>query len=64
MTFAKTMILLLALGGLASCVDPCAGWRPIKVAEATVGYLNANDKPALEDLIGHQEFGQSQGCWK
>lgn len=64
MILPKTMILLLALTGLASCVDPCAGWRKITISSQTVEHLNENDPKALEALIAHQEFGKAQGCWK
>ena len=61
-------ILCAALGMLASCApvtsDGCAGWRKITLAAATVDYLAANDRQALAAVIGHAEFGQSQGCWK
>ena len=53
---------------LASCApvasEGCAGWRPLSVDEATLHYLEANDPQALAEMIGHQEFGKAQGCWK
>jgi hypothetical protein len=60
--------LLLVPAALASCGpvlnDGCAGWRPIRVADATVDYLAANDAPTLEGLIGHHETGRARGCWQ
>ncbi len=60
--------LLLALVGLASCApvlnDPCAGWRPVRVAAETLGYLAAHDAQTLAGLIAHHETGQRRGCWK
>lgn len=62
------LILLLALVGLASCAptspDACAGWRPIRVADATVDYLAQNDPQTLSGLIAHLETGQQRGCWQ
>lgn len=61
-----TWILLIALGGLASCAptsNGCAGWRLIKMAAPTVDYMAAHDPEALRDVIAHAEFGQSRGCW-
>jgi hypothetical protein len=56
-----------ALAALASCaptVDACAGWRPVRVADATARHMAANDPQALAGLIAHHEFGQRMGCWK
>lgn len=68
MRYSRTPIWLGALAATASCgptVDPgCAGWRPVRVADATVDYLAAHDAPALAALIGHQEYGQARGCWR
>lgn len=69
MRFRKTLILLAALGGLASCVqtatpDACAGWKPVRVSAASLDHLAAHDPQALAALISHHEFGQSQGCWQ
>lgn len=68
MTFKAILTLWLGLNVLASCVgasSSCAGWRPITTdQEATVDYLGAHDPAFLAKVIGHQEFGQKQGCWK
>jgi hypothetical protein len=68
MKLTKTLILLIALGALASCVttapsDGCAGWRPVRVSAATVDYLAQNDPETLKALIAHQETGTARGCW-
>jgi len=67
MTSRRTLTLLLVLGSLASCAatDPgCAGWRPIRVADATVDYLATHDRQTLAALIAHHEMGQARGCWR
>jgi hypothetical protein len=71
MRLTKTLIWPAALTMLASCglisptVDPgCAGWRPIRVADATVDHLAANDPQTLAALIAHHEAGQARGCWR
>lgn len=58
-------ISLLLLAALASCgpSDRCAGWEQIQIADATVDYLNTNDRPALQGLVANHRFGQEQGCW-
>ena len=66
MTSRRTLTLLAALGILASCAATdtgCAGWRPIRVADATVDYLAANDRQTLAALIAHHEFGTHLNCW-
>lgn len=67
MTFRKTWIWLLVPAVLASCApsgDPgCAGWRPVRVADATVDYLASRDPQALAALIAHHEAGVARGCW-
>ena len=61
-------ILLIVPASLVSCgvtaIDGCAGWKPFRVAEASVGYLAQNDTAALKALIAHNEFGQKRKCWK
>jgi hypothetical protein len=69
LTFNKILILPLVLATAASCAPTsdqgaCAGWRPVLVADASVDYLAANDRPALEALIGHHETGKAAGCWR
>lgn len=64
----RTLTLPLALAALGSRAtspsDGCAGWKPERMAGATVEYLAAEDPDALKALIGHQEFGRAIGCWK
>lgn len=68
MALRMILTLLIAPAALASCGPTadagCAGWRPVRVADATVDYLAARDPQTLAALIAHHEFGQSQGCWK
>ncbi|MDH2326022.1 hypothetical protein QCN27_03985 [Cereibacter sp. SYSU M97828] len=68
MTSLKTKTLLPVLAVVGSCglnvADGCAGWEQIRVADATVDYLAANDPTTLEELIGHHEFGRGRGCWR
>lgn len=68
MALRTILTLLIAPVALASCGPTadagCAGWRPVRVADATVDYLAARDPQTLAALIAHHEFGQSQGCWK
>ena len=66
MKLTKTLILCAAPAMLASCApnDGCAGWRPVRASAETVDYLAENDPVTLKAMIAHQEFGQSQGCWK
>ena len=67
MRLTKMWTLLLALGALASCApvpnEPCAGWRPVRMAGASVDYLAANDPQALAQIVAHYEFGQRMRCW-
>lgn len=63
----KTLILLVALVGLASCAKNshgCVGWRKLTMAEASVDYLAAHDPTALKAAIVHNELGQHMNCWK
>ncbi len=68
MQLIRNLTLPLALAALASCAttpsDGCAGWKPVRMAGATVDYLAAQDPEALKGLIGHLEFGRAMGCWK
>ena len=69
MGWTKKLILLVALTGLASCVDgarpsDCAGWRVVQVSEETLEYLAANDERALKEIIAHAEYGRARKCWK
>lgn len=67
MKLIKTTICIAALGILASCGvkinDSCAGWKPVRVSDATAQYMAQNDARAIKELIAHQEFGAAQGCW-
>ena len=65
MTFERVLIFAIALVALTSCVesDGCAGWRKIMVREATVDWLAENDPRALEEIIGHAEYGATRRCW-
>lgn len=66
MTLHRTLIWLAVPAMLASCgpsVEGCAGWRPIRVADATVDHLAESDPQALAALIAHHEMGQAMGCW-
>lgn len=67
MRLATILTLPLALAALASCApvpnDHCAGWRPVRMAGASIDYLAAHDPAALSAVIGHMEFGAGQGCW-
>lgn len=64
----RTLTLLIAPAVLASCATPsldgCAGWRAIRVADASVDDLAANDPETLKALIGHHETGTARGCWQ
>lgn len=68
MKLPTTLTLLLVLVVSVSCGPAtdagCAGWRDVRVADATVDYLAAHDEAALEALIAHHETGQRLGCWK
>jgi hypothetical protein len=70
MTSRPRVILLLALSVLASCVhpptdaaDPCAGWEPIQISEATTIRMASDDPQGLREIIAHNEFGQKHDCW-
>jgi hypothetical protein len=59
----------LSLALAASCTtprpsDPCAGWSFIDGQDASLVWLAAHDPLLLRAVIAHDEFGQSQGCWK
>lgn len=68
MTFKTILTLWLVLASLASCVgasSSCAGWKKITTdQEATLVWLDTHDRPFLEQVTGHDEFGATQGCWK
>lgn len=67
MRLIKTLTSFLALTPLALCgiqnTDGCAGWRPVRASAETVDYMASHDPEALKAMIGHAEFGRSQGCW-
>ncbi len=64
MTFGKVLIFAIALVALTSCIDTgCAGWRKVMLRPASVDWLAENDPRALEEIIGHAEFGRDRKCW-
>lgn len=66
----KLTVMLLAALLVTGCaqngpaaIDPaldCAGWKPIMLRETTVDAL---DDREVKAILGHNEFGQSKGCW-
>ncbi len=66
----KSTVMLLAALLVTGCVQSgpvltepvpdCAGWKPIFLRDATVDAL---DDREVEAILGHNEFGQSKGCW-
>lgn len=64
MTFGKVLICVIGLVVLASCIDTgCAGWRKVMLRPASVDWLAENDPRALEEIIGHAEYGTKRRCW-
>lgn len=62
----KLKLMLLAAAMLVTgCVqtgksDPCAGWKPIRLSEASITGLTGNDP---DEVLAHNEFGRARGCW-
>jgi hypothetical protein len=57
--------MLLAVMTLASACTPtggnsCAGWKPIRLAEASIDGLTDQD---AGEVLAHNEFGRARGCW-
>ena len=67
MTSTMSLTFPLALAALASCAmtpnDGCAGWKPVRLAGASIVYFAGHDPEALKTLIAHQEFGKAMRCW-
>ncbi len=64
--FAMKLTSLWALILVTSCAptgrgNNCAGWKPIYLDTASVDGLTERDAGAI---LGHNIFGQKQGCWK
>lgn len=62
------MISVLPMVGCTNTVNSskinCAGWKKIHLQAGTAGYLSKNDTVAARDILSHNTYGQSLGCWK
>lgn len=66
----KWIVPLLVLPLVSACVPSgpvvieaptvCAGWKPIFLRETTIDALDDGEVAAV---LGHNEFGRTQGCW-
>ncbi len=56
--------MLLAAMLMTGCVqtgaNSCAGWKPIRMAEASITGLTEQD---AGEVLAHNEFGRARGCW-
>ncbi len=57
--------LLVSAMLVSGCVttgasDPCAGWKPIILADTSIDGLT--DQDAME-VLAHNTFGRQRGCW-
>ena len=61
----KLMLPVVAMLG-TGCVqtggsaDPCAGWKPINLDDASIDGLTERD---AVDILSHNEFGRKRKCW-
>jgi hypothetical protein len=51
---------LVAGCGTTGASDTCAGWRPILVDQGAADRLTRAEK---EQVVAHNELGESRGCW-
>jgi hypothetical protein len=42
----------------------CQGWLRIPVTDADYTLLEHASDALLEGIVGHNEYGERQGCWK
>jgi len=40
--------------------DACAGWKPIRLAAASIDGLTDQD---AAEVLAHNEYGRARGCW-
>ena len=40
--------------------NDCAGWKPIRLAPATIDALTDQD---AREILAHNTFGRERGCW-
>lgn len=59
-----TLLVVLSSGCAPTVSNSCAGWKAIYMGADTPAWLIAHDRQTLADIVAHNEFGQSQGCWK
>lgn len=57
--------LLLSVTLIAGCAtsgasDACAGWKPIRLAQASIDGLTDQD---AQEVLAHNIFGVQRGCW-
>lgn len=61
---ATLLLCASILAGCATSAPPsCAGWRRLPLPNQPARLVV--QEPALASaLVGHNRFGQEQGCWK
>ncbi len=57
--------LLLTAMLVTGCVqtgasDPCAGWKPIRLADVSIDGLTDQD---AAEVLAHNEYGRVRKCW-
>ena len=58
------LILIAALTLSSGCVmgggDNCAGWKPIRLDDASIDGMTERD---ARDVLAHNVYGSKRGCW-
>jgi hypothetical protein len=63
----RSVLILISFAvltaGCARQIDGCSGWARIELNRETPPWLAENDPGMLRATLGHNEFGEAQGCW-
>jgi hypothetical protein len=54
------LVMLAAACVPAGKSDPCAGWEPIRLHDASIDGLTDQD---AGEILAHNEFGRARNCW-
>ena len=53
-------LTLSLLTGCAVSSGSCAGWRPILLGDGAADRLTRAEQ---EQVVGHNDHGEAEGCW-
>lgn len=61
------MMSVLPMVGCTKTVNSpkmsCVGWKQITLQAGTAGYMSKNDSVAAREVLSHNLYGKSLGCW-